>query len=94
MSRVPSFDAYNIIKVENSPATATNSTGPHSFDLASSSPIRSPVLCYLFKMATLPKTSKRKLNHDAPVSPPPLKRKVQSTTTSELGISNVTYFLV
>jgi hypothetical protein len=35
----------------------------------------------IFKMVSPSRPSKRKLDHNTPISPPPLRRKVQSTTT-------------
>jgi hypothetical protein len=39
---------------------------------------------FIVRMASPSKSGKRKFASDAAVSPPPLKRKVQSTTTREL----------
>ena len=78
-SRLPTLSKIVASRVKNA-TSLTSSSIPYN-----------PALAFLFsqnlrtrlllKMVSPSKTSKRKHEHNAPISPPPLRRKVQSTTT-------------
>lgn len=79
-ARPRAFDLISAATLSRLSPTIINKTQPRSDSILDSF-LRRSLRRYFVTMTTPPKASKRKLDHTAPISPPPLRRKLQSNTT-------------